>query len=80
MQRRLYDYPCAPPTTPTALEQRPQRFLTPYTTTAPYGVWHAGLTPPSPMRVLGAAQGRLDAPDERARQFSQALFPRTPPP
>jgi len=29
------------------------------------------------MQVLGEAKGRRDPPDERARKFSQALFPRT---
>jgi hypothetical protein len=33
--------------------------------------------PPIPIEVLGAAQGRLYAPDELARRFSHALFPRT---
>jgi len=36
-----------------------------------------GFAPPVPMQVLGEAKGRIDSPDERARKFSQALFPRT---
>jgi hypothetical protein len=34
-------------------------------------------TPPSPLEVLGEAKGRLLPPDELARTFSRALFPRT---
>ena len=35
------------------------------------------LTPPIPFQVLGAAKGRFYTPDELARKFSRALFPRT---
>jgi hypothetical protein len=38
IQRRLYDYQFAHTTTPTELEQMPQRFMTTYNTTAPYGL------------------------------------------
>jgi hypothetical protein len=75
--RRLYDYPFAHTTPPTALEQRHQRFMTTYNTTAHYGFVQEGFTPPIPLWVLGDAKGRLYAPDERTRKFSQALFPRT---
>jgi Homeodomain-like domain len=77
IQRRLYDYQFAQTTTPPELEQMHQRFMTTYNTTAHYGLWQEGFTPPIPMRVLGDAKGRLYAPDELARKFSQALFPRT---
>ena len=77
IQRRLYDYQFAHTTTPTELEQMHQRFMTTYNTTAHYGLVQEGFTPPIPLRVLGAAKGRLYAPDELTRKFSQALFPRT---
>jgi hypothetical protein len=54
-----------------------QRFMTTYNTTAHYGLLQEGFTSPVPMRVLGDAKGRLYTPDELARKFSQALFPRT---
>src|SRR5262245_61749800 len=54
-----------------------QRFMTTYNTTAHYGLVQEGFTPPIPLRVLGDAKGRLYAPDELTRKFSQALFPRT---
>lgn len=38
---------------------------------------HAGFQPPIPLQVLGMAKGRLYAPDELVRKFSQAWFPRT---
>jgi hypothetical protein len=33
--------------------------------------------PPIPIEVLGTAKGQMYAPEELARHFSQALFPRT---
>jgi hypothetical protein len=48
-----------------------------YNTTAPQGLLHDQRLPPIPVEVLGATKGRTYAPDELARQFSQALFPRT---
>jgi len=51
--------------------------MTTYNTTAHYGLVQEGFTPPIPLRVLGDAKGRLYAPDELTRKFSQALFPRT---
>jgi Winged helix-turn helix len=77
IQRRLYDYQFAQTTTPTELEQMHQRFMTIYNTTAHYGLVQEGFTPPIPIRVLGDAKGHLYPPDELARKFSQALFPRT---
>jgi Homeodomain-like domain len=77
IQRRLYDYQCAQTTTPTELEQMHQRFMTISNTTAHYGLVQAGVTPPIPIRVLGDAKGHLYPPDELARKFSRALFPRT---
>jgi len=77
IQRRLYDYQFAQTTTPTELEQVHQTFMTTYNTTAHQGLLHAGFAPPIPIQVLGEAKGRLYTPDELARKFSQALFPRT---
>jgi len=77
IQRRLSDYQFAQTTTPTELEQMHQRFMTIYHTTAHYGLVQEGFTPPIPIRVLGDAKGHLYPPDELARKFSQALFPRT---
>jgi hypothetical protein len=48
-----------------------------YNTTAHQGLLHDQRLPPIPVEVLGATKGRTYAPDELARQFSQALFPRT---
>ena len=75
--RRLYDYPFAHTTTPTELEQRHQRCLTPYNSPAHYGLVQEGFTPPLPLRGVGDAKGRLDTPDALTRTFSQAVFPRT---
>ena len=36
-----------------------------------------GFAPPIPLQVLAEAKGRLYSPDELARKFSRALFPRT---
>ena len=36
-----------------------------------------GLHPPVPLQGLGQAKGRLYTPEELARRFSRALFPRT---
>ena len=36
-----------------------------------------GFAPPIPMQVLAEAKGRLYSPDELARKFSRAVFPRT---
>ena len=77
IQRRLYDYQFAQTTTPAELEQVHQRFMTTYNTTAHQGLLKEGFTPPIPLQVLGGARGRLYPPEELARKFSQALFPRT---
>jgi hypothetical protein len=36
-----------------------------------------GVVPPMPIQVLAEAKGRLYSPDELARKFSRAVFPRT---
>jgi hypothetical protein len=36
-----------------------------------------GFASPIPIEVLAEANGRLDSPDELARKFSRAVFPRT---
>jgi transposase InsO family protein len=77
IQRRLYDYQFARTTTPAELEQVHQRFMTTYNTTAHQGFLKEGFTPPIPLQVLGGARGRLYPPEELARKFSQAWFPRT---
>jgi transposase InsO family protein len=76
-QRRLYDYQFSLARTPAELERRHQAFMPLYNTTAHQGLLTDRRLPPMPIEVLGAAQGRLYAPDELARQFSHALFPRT---
>jgi Homeodomain-like domain/Integrase core domain len=77
VQRRLYDYQFSLARTPTELEQRHRAFIQLYNTTAHQGLLQDRRLPPIPIEILGAAQGRLYAPDELARQFSHALFPRT---
>jgi hypothetical protein len=77
IQRRLDDYQFARTTTPAELEQVHQRFMTTSNTTAHQGLLKEGFTPPIPLQVLGGARGRLSPPEELARKFSQALFPRT---
>lgn len=77
IQRRLYDYQCSLAPTPAALERVHQAFLRTYNTTAHQGLLKDRRLPPIPVEVLGTAQGRVYAPDELARHFSQAVFPRT---
>lgn len=77
IQRRLYDSQCARTTTPAELEQVHQTFMATYNATAHQGLLKEGFTPPVPIHVLGEAKGQLYSPDELARKFSQALFPRT---
>ena len=36
-----------------------------------------GFQPPMPIHMLAQAKGRLYSPDELARRFSHAVFPRT---
>lgn len=77
IQRRLYDYQFARTTTPAELEQVHQTFMHVYNTTAHQGLLKEGFTPPIPLHVLGEAKGRCYTPEELARKFSRALFPRT---
>jgi hypothetical protein len=77
IQRRLYDYQVSLARTPAELEQRHQAFMQTYTTTAHQGLLRDRRLPPIPVEVLGAATGRRYTPEELARAFSQAVFPRT---
>ncbi|MDQ3829843.1 MAG: helix-turn-helix domain-containing protein [Candidatus Tectomicrobia bacterium] len=77
IQRRLYDYQFSLAPTPAALEQVHQAFIRTYNTTAHQGLLKDRRLPPIPVEVLGTAKGRVYAPDELARRFSQALVPRT---
>ena len=63
--------------TPLAFERAHQDFLQLYNTTAPQGLLHEQFQPPIPLAVLGEAQGRVWTPDDLARKFARALFPRT---
>jgi transposase InsO family protein len=77
IQRRLYDYQFSLARTPVELEERHQAFIQPYNTTVHQGLLKDRRLPPIPVEVLGAAKGRLYTPEELARHFSQAVFPRT---
>jgi Homeodomain-like domain len=77
IQRRLYDYQFSLTTTPAEFEQAHQVFMETYNTTAHEGLLKDGFHPPVPLQVLGEAKGRLYTPEELARRFSRALFPRT---
>ena len=77
IQRRLYDYQFSLTRTPLEFERAHQDFLQLYNTTAHQGLLKEKFTPPIPLEVLGEARGRLSTPDELARKFSRALFPRT---
>ncbi len=77
IQRRLYDYQFSFARTPVELERRHQAFIQTSNTTAHQGWRNEQWDPPIPVEVLGAAKGRLYTPEELARHFSQALFPRT---
>jgi len=63
--------------TPAELEQRHQAFIQTYNTTAHQGLLRDRRLPPIPVEVLGAATGQQYTPEELARAFSQAVFPRT---
>jgi hypothetical protein len=76
IQRRLYDYQFSLATTPLELEQRHQAFIQTYNTTAHQGLLRERFTPPIPLEVLGAAQGRISAEEELSRKFDHHLFPR----
>ena len=77
IQRRLFDYQCSLTQPPAELAQVHQRFLQTYNTTAHEGLLKEGFAPPIPIQVLADAKGRLYGPDELARKFSRAVFPRT---
>ena len=77
IQRRLYDYQFSLTQTPLEFERAHQAFLQLYNATAHQGLLKEKFTPPIPLEVLGEARGRLYTPDELARKFSRALFPRT---
>jgi hypothetical protein len=77
IQRRLYDYQFSLTTTPAEFEQAHQTFMEIYNTTAHEGLLKDGFQPPIPLQVLGAAKGRMYTPQDLARRFSRALFPRT---
>ena len=77
IQRRLYDYQFSLTRTPLEFEQAHQDFLQLYNTTAHQGLLKEQFTLPIPLEVLGEAKGRLFPPDDLARKFSRALFPRT---
>src|ERR671930_628931 len=77
VHRRLYDYPFSLSTTPMEFEQAHQAFMELYNTTAHQGLLQDQFDPPIPLVVLGEAKGRLYTPEELARKFSRALFPRT---
>jgi len=77
IQRRLYDYQFSLARTPAELEPRHQTFIQTYNTTAHQGLLKDRRLPPIPVEVLGAAHGRRYTPEELARAFAQAVFPRT---
>jgi hypothetical protein len=77
IQRRLYDDQFSLARTPAELEARHQAFLQTYNTTAHQGLLQDRRLPPIPVTILGTAKGRLSTPEDLARSFSQALFPRT---
>jgi transposase InsO family protein len=76
IQRRLYDYQFSLARTPAALAQVHQVFIQTYNTMAHQGLLHDQRVPPMPVEVLGEAKGRSYPPDEWARRFSHAFFPR----
>jgi len=63
----LYDYQFSLAQTPLELERRHQAFIQTYNTTAHQGLLKDRRVPPIPIEVLGAAKGRMYAPDELAR-------------
>jgi transposase InsO family protein len=77
IQRRLYDYQFSLTKTPAEFERAHQAFMETYNTTAHQGLLQEQFVPPIPVQVLGEAKGRMYSPDELARKFSRALFPRT---
>ena len=77
IQRRLYDYQLALTRTPHEFDEAHQQFLALYNTTAHQGLIKERFASPIPLHVLGESKGRLYPPQELARKFAQALFPRT---
>jgi hypothetical protein len=77
VQRRLYDYQFSLARAPVALDQRHQTFIHRYNTTAHRSLLRDRRHPPIPLEVLGAAKGRMYAPEELASQFAHGLFART---
>ena len=77
IQRRLFDYQFSLSRTPVEFEQVHQTFIQIYNSTAHQGLLQDQFAPPIPLHVLGEAKGRLYTPDDLARKFSRALFPRT---
>lgn len=76
IQRRLFDYQFSLTQTPMEFEQAHQEFIRLYNSTAHHGLLEEKFAPPIPLQVLGEAKGRFSTPDELARKFSRALFPR----
>jgi transposase InsO family protein len=74
IQRRLYDYQFSLTTTPLELEQRHQAFIQTYNMTAHQGLLREQFTPPLPLKVLGAAKGRVYTAEELSRKFDHHLF------
>jgi hypothetical protein len=72
----LFDYQFSLARTPAELEQRHQAFMQTYNTTAHQGLLQDRRLPPIPVEILGAAKGRQYTPEELARAFAQAVFPR----
>jgi hypothetical protein len=64
IQRRLYDYQFSLVQTPAELERQHQAFIRTYNTTAHQGLLRDQRLPPIPVEVLGAAKGRMSAPEE----------------
>jgi transposase InsO family protein len=77
IQRRLFDYQFSLTQTPAELEQVHQHFIQTYNTIAHEGLVKEGFASPIPIQVWAEAKGRLYSPDELARKFSRAVFPRT---
>jgi transposase InsO family protein len=76
IQRRLYDYQFSLARPPAALEQVHRAFIQTYNTTAHQGLLRGQRLPPIAVELLGEAKGRMYPPEELARHFSPALFPR----
>ena len=78
IQRRLYDYQFSLARTPAEFEQRHQAFIQTYNTTAHQGLLQGSAAPRrSRSRSWGRRRAGVYTPEELARHFSQAVFPRT---